>query len=140
MGDTQLWAEMATLTQVHYIPESLATHNITGESATRSKDIKKQLRFFISRAELALYLCNKYNLPSRIRNKCEADWCDVSLRLAYHTKSAELADEVRREKKTLTWREWLRYYGAKEPAFYYVYRIADLLRNLFIKERDATWE
>jgi glycosyltransferase involved in cell wall biosynthesis len=140
MGDTQLWAEMASLSDLHYIPESLATHNITPESATRSKDIKKELRFFISRAELGLYLCNKYNLPSRIRNKCETDWCSLSLRLAYRGKRAELADEVRRKKNAFTIKEWLQYCGATVPAVYYVLRIAGLLRNAFRKRRYGTWE
>ncbi len=40
MGDLQLWAEMSTKAQLHYIPKSLATHNILEESATRSRDIK----------------------------------------------------------------------------------------------------
>jgi glycosyltransferase involved in cell wall biosynthesis len=134
MGDTQLWAEIATMADLHYIPESLATHNITDESATRSKDIKKVLRFGISRAELGIYLCNKYNLPSSIRNYFEADWCDSSLILAFHSRNSELADEVRRKKKTFTWKEWLRYYGAKHLAIYHICRVAALFLALFRKE------
>ncbi len=134
MGDTQLWAEIATMADLHYIPESLATHNITDESATRSKDIKKILRFGISRAELGIYLCNKYDLPSSIRNTFEANWCDVSLRLAFHSRNAELADEVRQKKKTFTWKEWLRYYGAKHVAVYHIFRVAAFSPKLFKKE------
>jgi glycosyltransferase involved in cell wall biosynthesis len=136
MGDTQRWAELATLAYFYYIPESLATHNITEESATRSKDIKKVLRFNISGAELRLYLCNKYNLPSSIKNIPEGSWCDNTLRLAFHSRSAELADEVRKKKKTLTGKEWLRYYGAKHPAIYHVCRLSSLFLALFRKEHD----
>ncbi|HME41680.1 MAG TPA: glycosyltransferase [Syntrophorhabdales bacterium] len=137
MGDVQLWAEIATIAQLHYIPESLATHNILDESATRSKDARKRWRFGISNAELMLYLCDKYNAPSSIKKKREADWCYCALRLAFHSRSAELADEVRRKKGTLTGREWLLYFGARYAAFYYVCRVAVLGRNLFRKEPDA---
>jgi len=136
MGDTQLWAEMATMAHLHYIPESLATHNITEESATRSKDKKKELQFKISRAELGIYLCNKYNLSSSIRNEEQASWCDSTLRLAYHSRNSVLADKVRREKKTFTWKEWLRYYGAKNPAIHHICHVATLFSAFFKKEHN----
>ena len=139
MGDTQLWAEVATMAHLHYIPESLATHNITDESATRSKDIKKVLRFRVSGAELGFYLCHKYNLPASIRNTCEASWCDASLRLAFHSRNAELADEVRQRKKSFTWKEWLRYYGAKHLAVYHFCRAAALFPGLLTKGNNQ-WQ
>jgi glycosyltransferase involved in cell wall biosynthesis len=136
MGDTQLWAEMATAAGLHYIPESTATHLITVESATRSKDIKKRLRFAISTAELSLYLCDKYNLPSTTRDKPEAKWCHYSLRLAFHARSGELADEVRKRKQTFTWKDWLRYYGAKHWAVYHGCRVAGSFHALFGRKYD----
>ena len=136
MGDTQLWAEIANLTRLHYIPESLATHILTEESATRSKDKKKVLRFEISNCELMLYLCNKYKLPSSIKNIYELSWCHASLRLAFHARDAELADEVRRKKKPFTCKEWLRYYGAKHLAIYHFCRLAASFSVLFRKGDD----
>ena len=99
MADTQLWAEIASVARVQFIPESFATHYITGESATRSKDIKKRLQFAISGAKLMIYLCNKYNLPLSIRNKHEANLGNYLLQLAFHSRSAELADEVRKKRR-----------------------------------------
>ena len=139
MGDTQLWAEIATVADLHYIPESMATHTITDESASRSKDIKKRLRFRKSGVELLLYLCNKYNLPSSKRNRLEANWCDVSLNLAFYSRSAELAEEVRRKKREFTWKEWFRYYGAGHSAIYHLYRVAALCRALSRKEPNQ-WD
>jgi len=143
MGDTQLWAEIATVAGVHRIPESLATHNITDESATSSKDIKKRLRFLISVSELCLYLydkySDKYNIPLSVRNVHEADWCEFSLQLALHSRNAGLAEEVRRRKSTFTRKECLRYYGAKYLTFHYAYRIAASFRNLFRKEPNI-WD
>ncbi len=139
MGDSQHWLEIAAITGVHYIPESLATHNITGESATRSKDIKKELRFGISSAELFLYLCDKYNLPKEFRDARAADWRDCSLRLALESRDPALADKVRLDAKSFTWKQWLRYYGAKHSTIYQIYRIAASLRGLFRREPDP-WD
>jgi glycosyltransferase involved in cell wall biosynthesis len=136
MGDTQLWAEIATMATVHFIPESLATYNITEESATRSKDVKKILRFSISNAELFLYLCNKYNLPSSIRFKHEAYWYDSTLRLAFHTRNVRLAEDVRRKKKKFSWEEWLLYSGAKNLFLYYFIRAAASFRRLIRRKHD----
>lgn len=135
-GDTQLWAEIATKSRVKYFPESFSTYNVLEESATRSKDIKKSVRVSIADAELGLYLCRKYNLPSRIRNGMEAMRGYGLLRLAFHTRNVELADEARRKKKTLTWKEWLLYYGAKNLVIHYVCRTVLHFRNLFEEEYD----
>jgi glycosyltransferase involved in cell wall biosynthesis len=132
-GDTQLWAEIAHISRVHYIPESLATYNQTVESATRGKDITKAVRLQIADAELGLYLCNKYNLPSSTRNEMEALRFNGLLRLAFHTRNAELADEVRRKKKTFSFKEWMLYFGTKIFLFYYSFRLAALFRNFFWK-------
>jgi glycosyltransferase involved in cell wall biosynthesis len=138
MGDTQLWAEISTIADLHCIPESLATHNITSESATRSKDVTKVLRFGISGAKLMLYLCSKYNLPSHTRERYQEYLLNCSLRLAFHTKNKELADEIRRKKKTFTLQEWLRYSGAGNMAVHSGYRVLASLRNLFRRE-DTQW-
>ena len=135
-GDTQFQVEIATISQVHYIPESLATYNQTEESASRSKDITKVVRLQISDAELEIYLCHKYNLPSSIRDKKEANWFNGLLRLAFHTRRSELADGVRNKKKTFTSKEWLLYYGAKNVAFYYPLRLAASFRDFFRKAFD----
>jgi hypothetical protein len=137
-GDTQLWAEMANISRVHYIPESLATYNQTEESATRSKDITKPVRLQIADAELGLYLCNKYNLPSDTRNVMEERKFNGFLRLAFHTKNAQLADEVRSKKKTFTFKEWLLYYGAKKRTIRYFASFAVAFRRLFI-EKISQW-
>jgi glycosyltransferase involved in cell wall biosynthesis len=135
-GDTQLWAEIAHISHLHYIPESLATYNLSEESATRSKDITKSVRLQIADAELGFYLCNKYNLPPSVSNEMEARRCDGLLRLAFHTRNAELADEIRGKKKAFTYREWLLYYGAKNLMLHYPFRMAVSFRNLFWKSNN----
>ncbi len=136
MGDTQLWAEIAAKSSLHYMTESLATHVITEESATRSKDIKKVLRFGVSNAEMMLYLCGKYGVQPNVRMKYEDYWCDRALRLAYYTRNEELADEIRKRKRIFTTKEWLRYHGAKHLVMHGVYIVAAVLSRLIEKKRD----
>jgi glycosyltransferase involved in cell wall biosynthesis len=138
MGDTPLWAEMATKARLHYIPESLATYNITDESATRSKDVKKTLRFSMSNSELMLYLCNKYDLPQQLKDKFQIIFDESSLKLAFHARNKELADDVRRKKKTFTFEEWLLYCGARNSMFYYLFHFATLFRNVF-RKKNGQW-
>jgi len=138
MGDTQIWAEMATKSRIHYIPESLATHNITEESATRSRDRIKECRFGISGAELKLYLCDKYTLPSHVRAKYHEYKLNCMLRLAFHSKDRGLAEEVRNKKDRFTLEEWIRYYGAINIAVHYMYKLTAFIRNLF-RKKHSQW-
>jgi glycosyltransferase involved in cell wall biosynthesis len=133
MGDTQLWAEMSTISHIHYMPESFATHTITEESATRSKDIKKELKFIISGAELMVYLCNKYGLSDTIRMKYEEDIQRYSLQLAFHSRDAVMANKARKMKGTLTLTEWLHYYGADNIAIHHTYMFAIRLSRILRK-------
>jgi glycosyltransferase involved in cell wall biosynthesis len=135
-GDTQLWAEILTISDAHYIPESMATHIITGTSISRSKDIVKNLQFSVLGSELMLYLCSKYNLPLTSREIHESSWCDSSLRLAFHQRNAELAARVRARKGRFTLMEGLRYYGAGHPALHHLLRTAGLITRLFRKKTD----
>jgi len=134
MDDTQIWAEVALISEVSYIPESLATYRLLDESVSRSKDPIKQWQFRKSGSEMRLYLCDKHKLSENIRRKQESAWCFYSLRLAFYTRNAELADEVRRKKKAFTGKEWVLYYGARNLAFHYVCHLAAFFRNLFRKE------
>jgi hypothetical protein len=124
MGDQQLWAEIALISEVSYMPESLATYRSLDESASRSKDEIRSLQFAKSVCEMRLYLCDKHKLSGKIREYQEYSWCDNSLRIAYHSRNMELADEVRRKSKIFTLKDWLRYYAVKKPAFYHAHRLA----------------
>jgi glycosyltransferase involved in cell wall biosynthesis len=136
MGDTQLWAEMAAKSRLHFIPASLATHIITEESATRSKHVRKILRFEISGAELQLYLCSKYNLPRWLRDKYDMNLAESSLLLALHDRNTKLADEIRDKKKKMTLKEWAQYFGANSLAMHYMYRGAASVLDSFRKKHD----
>lgn len=134
MGDTQLWAELANIAKFHYVPESLATHCITENSATRSKDIKKVLRFHISGAELMKYLCDKYALSPEIKKIHENNCRYNSLMLAFYSKNFDMADEVRKKSISFSGKDWIKYLGAKNIIFYYGYIFWTMVRKIYKKE------
>lgn len=134
MGDTQLWAEVAVISEIGFIPESMATYRLLQESASRSKDLRKSCLFEMSDSEMKMYLCDKYKLNGNIRRNREWAWCNSALRLAYHDRNAALALEVRKKKPQFTWKEWLWYYGARNRMAYYACKVSAFFRNLIIKE------
>ena len=134
MGDTQTWAELALISEIAVIQESLATWRVLDESASKSKDRKKGWRFCKSSAEVKLYLCEKHSLSEEVQRNKELEWFDSSLKLAFYERNTDLAMEVKKRKQTFTWKEWLRYYGAKNGVCYYVCRVVFLTLNPFRKK------
>lgn len=113
MGDSQIWAGFSQISRLGCIDESLATHNLLIESATKSRDLIKVYRFRKSGAELCLYLAEKYELPeSNIKDFREYFWRQ-SLRLAFYEINAQLAEEVKMSKRRLSLKEWLLYRGSR---------------------------
>ena len=95
MYDWQLWAEMAEVAGVGYIPDSLATYNVSEHSVTRPNDLEKALRFEISGCEAGLYLCKKYGLPEEKRLGRQRALWSASLELARHTRNRALAEDIK---------------------------------------------
>ncbi len=134
--DTQIWAEIASISSVHFIPESMATYNITSESATRSGDPKKRLRFAMSNAELMLYLCDKYEVSQTIRKRYLRYWCGSSLRLSFYTLDVTIATRVKATVGSLSWKEWILYYGTKNRNFNILCQIIINVRKLFMHDHN----
>lgn len=139
MGDTQMWAEIAALARLHFIPESLATHNIVDDSASRSRDPIKAMRFTTSCAELAVYLCNKYNLPESTRTKAEGAWSDSLAALALLTRDAELAEKARKMSTKRGVKTWLKYYAATNYALNIALRPIFMLGQALRRKRHPGW-
>jgi len=129
MGDTQRWAELSQVSKLAYLNEPLATHNLLTESAAHSRDIRKTLSFRKSGAELCLYLAKKYGLPeSEVKHFQELVW-NHALRLAFYENNVELAEEVKKSKKSLTTKEWVEYWGSKSMFLNYTLRSLVLFRK-----------
>jgi glycosyltransferase involved in cell wall biosynthesis len=137
MGDTQLWAELSMISKVVYIPDCMSTYRVLDDSASRSKDVRKQLRFWKSAYEMKLYLIDKYRLSDQLRRKIESKWCDVSLMLAFYTRDSDLARQVRNKKQRFSWKESIRYLGVKSSPINFTYRLAVSTLNKFRKQ--DTW-
>ncbi len=140
MGDIQMWADMSAAADVGYIPESLATYNVSEESATRSHDIARELRFQVSLSELTLYLSEKYEMPEDVKNRRLEQWCEASLRLALHARDARLAEEARKRKRIFTWKDRYRYYGARHSMGYYSYVFFLSLKKMLPNGRKDWYE
>ncbi len=113
MGDTQLWAEMAEVSTIHFIDESLATHRILKNSMSNTVDPIKKARFVLSCYELTAYLCEKYNVDRL--TKCYHDEL-VShhlLRTAFLERNIDLARQFRARRNKLTFKEFLMYHSIK---------------------------
>jgi glycosyltransferase involved in cell wall biosynthesis len=128
MSDIQLWAELSLIAKIHYINESLATYQILEESATQSKDKLKGLLFWISDAEMYIYLCNKHNLPEYIKKQYEDNWRRGSLQRAFIEKRRDMAEIIRKKYPKLSLKDWVWYQGTKNPL---MRPVVSLLQVLF---------
>jgi glycosyltransferase involved in cell wall biosynthesis len=127
MGDTQLWAEISLISKIYCIDESLATHQILKESATQSSDFIKKQYFWLSNAEMCLYLCQKHKLPDKITKNHEKNWRCRSLQLAFIEKNFELAKIALNKYPTkISFNDRLWYLGTK-------YSIVRMLLNYLTK-------
>ena len=137
MGDLQLWAEMTLISKVSYIPDCFSTYRVLDESASRSKNSTKSLRFWKSASEIKLYLCDKHNLPDNHRRREELAWCYHSLRLSFYERNADLALEVKNKKPLFTFKEWLLYFGARCLPVYYICHAAIFFIKILKKEKNV---
>ena len=71
MGDTPRWLEMSRLCDFHYMDEAVAVYRVLPESASHSRDRARQLRFYLSVAEMRVYFVKKYRsrIPSHVRHR-----------------------------------------------------------------------
>lgn len=138
VGDLQVWAEASMVSEITYIPETLATYRVLNESASRSKDRRKELRFLKSLSDIKIYLSKKYSLSEEFLKKEEVNWADLSLLLAMYERDAALADEVRRRSGIFTTKERFRFLAAKFALINYGYRAAQLLLSP-LRKKPRQW-
>jgi hypothetical protein len=113
MGDTPLWAEIATVSKVRFLDDSTATKNVLVESMSRSLDRVKQLEFLISCSEMCLYLCKKHGFPKALTRRHERMVRRMSLKLAYLSNRKELAEKFRSQSEQFDAGDWFWYLGSK---------------------------
>lgn len=131
MGDTQLWAEISLYSKLYRINDSLATHNIFPESATNSKDKRKIINFWISNSEMCVYLCNKHNLSSAIKDQHLKCIQRRKLRLALYEKNHDYAKSIINDYNKLSMKNLIWYCALRNRIIGYI-----MIAYLKILRRD----
>lgn len=65
MGDYPMWLEISRHAQIGFLNKVTAVHRFLRESASRTRDVHKRLRFIESDFEVKEYFMNRYNLSSK---------------------------------------------------------------------------
>ena len=111
MGDLPRWLEISRITKFKYIDENLATYNVLPESASRSENLHKQNRFYLSILDVIFYFANKYNCTEKLDKAMIARYKNKILAYSYDCRDIELAKEVKKMDLALTLKQYLLYYG-----------------------------
>jgi glycosyltransferase involved in cell wall biosynthesis len=122
IGDTPRWAEISLKSRVEYMNESFATYRVLRESASKTRDVKKMLRFCMLNRDLFMYLIKKHNLSEEEYSRQEKKWAIFALRLAYYERNKELADDAAKKCIKMSFGDILYYFGAKSRLFYLLTR------------------
>ncbi len=138
MYDWQLWAEIAEVSNVGYISDSLATYNVSKGSVTRSKDVEKALRFSISGCEAGLYLAKKYGLAEgKKMGRQQALW-STSLELARHTRNKNLAEDIKREMSRMSYMDRFRYLSTRSSVINSIYMLIRVAKRM-LASKERKW-
>jgi glycosyltransferase involved in cell wall biosynthesis len=129
MGDTPLWADILSRSKVHYFDESLATHNILAESASKSECASRQQLFYKSNAEMRVYVARKHGLPPSEIQSYEQDLYDSSLSLAFLDQDKELGINAWRGLSKRTLRRRMLFWGSQRKILNRFLRTAGLCKN-----------
>lgn len=131
-GDQPRWAEMSLRSHIGYIDESMSTYNKHNESLSRPRNFVRLLMFSKAARAWRLYLCDKHNLSSELRDICAKKWCRAALKLAFYKRDAQLASDVRKQAKSFTMVDWLLYWGSYNVVLNYTFRVLNQPRRLVI--------
>lgn len=133
LGGTDVsFCEVALVSDVHYIEESLATYTVQIESACRSRDPKRIARFNLSVAGAYLHIANKYKQVNDIAY-LKKTWVSACLRSAFWDRKPSLARTALAEKEVFRKADWLYYFGSVSRIVHFVlYPVAYLYRSIWV--------
>jgi glycosyltransferase involved in cell wall biosynthesis len=97
LGDLPLWFELSRASHVHFIDESMATYRVLPESASRSRDASKQLRFALSGRDVRVYCMQKYSCPAEMEKAILKPRAEMLLDAAYRARDYQTAREAAAE-------------------------------------------
>jgi glycosyltransferase involved in cell wall biosynthesis len=124
MGDTQRWLEISRLTKIKYFNEAFTTRNALPESARRSKDPKKRLKFSLSGQELLYHYLQKYEVPMEIAIQVKRNTIINALSSAYQARDFKVAKkqitEIKKLGKIIPLKCFVFYMGSKNTISNYL--------------------
>lgn len=96
MGDYQTWVEFAYRSKVKYIDKSLATYNLLPESASKSQDVEKNIKFIINCRDINLHYANKYggDESENLKKIIVSRYLSYLSPLVYKARNSELGMEI----------------------------------------------
>ena len=97
MGDTQRFLEIARRGKVKYQPEALATRQALLESATRSKNAARVLRFAFSAKDVLDHYIDKYGCPDAVAKVAKRRSTTHVLSCAFEAGDVQTAKAMIRE-------------------------------------------
>jgi hypothetical protein len=132
MGDAQAWIEIAYRSKVKYIDEPLATYNELPESACRSKDIEKRIRFMKNGTYMLLHYANKYGgndsmeISKRIIRRRNKGLLGLACRACKPDLGQEALEYARKYRVPLDPMSYLYFIGSHNIFLSYLVRILTL--------------
>jgi glycosyltransferase involved in cell wall biosynthesis len=143
MGDTQRWLELARRARVKCLHEPLVTKNSLAESATRSRDPARILRFTQNVRELYLHYLHKYECPEKVARSLKQRTAESVLYRAYlaldAAQAAAMWTELHRLPGTPSWKARLCHWGAQSASRQRLVRpgltLIDLAKRAAVKLR-----
>ena len=113
------FSEVALVSKIHYIDESLSTYTVQIESASNTRNICDKLRFSISVYDGYLHIAEKYGHYEEIP-ALKARREEACLWLAFWERNIELAKEIKIKSATFSVKARMLYYGIVNSFLYYL--------------------
>jgi glycosyltransferase involved in cell wall biosynthesis len=113
-----VFSEIALVSKIHYMDESLSTYTVQIESASNMKNPIEKLKFSISGYDGNIYNARKYHCYDEIPD-LEKGRDMACLWLAFYERNAQLAKEIKEKSDLFSLKERLLYLGAINLVFHY---------------------
>jgi glycosyltransferase involved in cell wall biosynthesis len=117
MGDYPLWLEGSLHTKFGFLNDVTAHYRIMSESASHSKDIIMNLRFFQSVYDIKQYFITKERVDAQIANNINIQYNKVLLRFAFYLNNRSISGIafkfLKQNGVRYTKLDYVYYYGTK---------------------------
>ncbi len=131
LGDYPIWLYYALHSQIHYIPEKMATYRVLPESATFSRNREKEYQFVKSVYDVRFFFMDKYGCNEETRRNVNRSFVEGSaqseINIGFDKRDAsfiEKALETKRENRIfITLLDKIKLYSTQTLALWYLARL-----------------